>query len=59
MSQLSSTTGTDGSLEFSVEEANRGNRLATVVRITWQDNPSLSDLENVTSITEVLLSKVK
>jgi len=51
--------GTGNNLEFPVDECDRGDRLVAVVRIVWHDDPSLRDLEDLRSITDVLVSKVK
>lgn len=58
-SSLVLTRATENTLEFSVDECNKGDQLVAVVRISWHDDPSLRDLEDLTSITEVLLSNVK
>ncbi len=56
---LPSKNSGENTLEVSVDECEKGDRLVAVVRISWQDSPSLRDLEAKSSITEVLLSNVR
>jgi effector-associated domain 8 (EAD8)-containing protein len=49
----------ENTLEIPIKECGPGDKLVAVVRIGWQDSPSLSDLEDMSSITELLVSKVK
>jgi hypothetical protein len=56
---LRSKNSSENTLEVSVNECEKGDRLVAVVRISWQDNPSLSDMEETSSITDVLTSNVR
>ena len=56
MTKLTFTGGNENTLEFLVDECDRGDGLVAVVRIGWHPDPALN---NLTDITHVLQSKAK
>lgn len=59
LNQLSVTSNDDGSLDFTVPECEKGDKLVAVLRVIWKDDPSLKDLEEINHIKQILVSRIK
>lgn len=57
--ELLAASNADGSLDFTVPECERGDKLVAILRIIGKEDPSFKDFEQIKHIVQILDSKVK